>query len=421
MDQGQHKRVIRFSGDCRIGLVLPGGGARGAYQVGVLKAVSELLPRRSPSPFSVLSGTSAGAVNTVVLASRARLLHVAVAELEHVWGNFRSEEVFKSDASTMMRNTLRWAYAVLTGSLHGHQSLALLDNSPLRELLSTRVNFDAIQESIDAGYVDGVSITAAGYSSSRSVAFYQGAEEVDPWLRVRRVGRRTRLTLDHVMASIAVPIVFPPVRIGHEYFGDGAMRQATPLSPAVHLGAERILVVGVRNEQPDLPADGDAAYPSLGRVAGYMLDALFMDGLSADLERMARINTMLRQIPGTSPSGDTGPLRSIDAFVMLPSRDIREIAQRHIGEVPRPVRILLRGLGAMNKGGMQLASYLLFESGYTRELIELGYGDAMERREELLQFLRGEPMDAPSGITGWNELSSEYTSRLPVLNISEQE
>lgn len=421
MDQEQRKRVIRYSGDCRIGLVLPGGGARGAYQVGVLKAVSELLPRRSPSPFSVVSGTSAGAVNTVVIASRSRLLHVGVAELEQVWRNFRSAEVFKSDASTMFRNTLRWAYAVLTGSLGGHDSLALLDNSPLRELLSTRVNFGAIQEAIDAGYVDGVSITAAGYSSSRSVAFYQGCEEVDPWLRVRRVGRRTRLTLDHVMASIAVPIVFPPVRIGHEYFGDGAMRQATPLSPAVHLGAERILVVGVRNEQPDLPAEGDPAYPSLGRVAGYMLDALFMDGLSADLERMARINTMLRQTPGTVPRGDTGPLRPIDAFVMLPSRDVREIAQRHIHEVPRPVRILLRALGAMNKGGMQLASYLLFESGYTRELIELGYSDAMERREELLQFLRGEPMDAPSGITGWNELSSEYTSRLPVLKISEQE
>jgi len=421
MDQVHRKPVIRYSGDCRVGLVLPGGGARGAYQVGVLKAVSELLPRRSPSPFSVLSGTSAGAVNTVVIASRSRLFHVGVAELEHVWGNFRSQEVFKSDAGTMIRNSLHWLLAVITGGLGNQNRLALLDNSPLRELLSRRVNFAAIQKSIDAGYVDAVSITAAGYSSSRSVAFYQGGEEVEPWMRVRRVGRREELNLDHVMASIAVPIVFPPVQIGQEYFGDGAMRQATPLSPAVHLGADRILVIGVRNEQPDAPGNGDPVYPSLGRVAGYMLDALFMDGLSADLERMARINTMLRQTPGAAPEGDAGPLRPIDAFVLLPSQDVREIAQRHIREVPRAVRVLLRGLGAMNRGGMQLASYLLFESGYTRELIDLGYADAMARSDELLQFLRGEPMDAPSGITGWNELSTEYTSRMPTVQLSEQE
>ncbi len=399
--------------------MLPGGGARGAYQVGVLKAVAEILPRRSQCPFRVISGTSAGAINSVVLASRARLFHVGVAELEHVWGNFRSEHVFRADTWTLAKNGLHWLLAVVTGGLGRQNPLSLLDNEPLRELLRRRINFEAIQKSIDAGFLDAVSVTAAGYSSARSVSFYQGASATEGWRRVRRIGRQEDIGLEHLMASIAVPIVFPPVRLGHEYFGDGAMRQATPLSPAVHLGANRILVIGVRNETVDpIGADGiDPAYPSLGRVAGYVLDALFMDGLSADLERMARINTMLSQFPEHQVAGDEGPLRTIEAFVMLPSQDMREIAARHAQELPRGVRLLFRGLGAMNKGGMQLASYLLFESGYTRELIQLGYDDAMARAAELRDFLEGRPMDTPSGITGWQDLSAEYTQRLPVLQM----
>jgi NTE family protein len=216
------------------------------------------------------------------------------------------------------------------------------------------------------------------------------------------------------MASIAVPIVFPPVNIHGEYFGDGAMRQATPLSPAVHLGADRILVIGTRDEVPERGngTDADAHYPSLGKVAGYILDALFMDGLSADLERLTRINMLLEQSKEPIDLG-AGPMRQIDAMVILPSKDIREIAERHVGELPRSVRILLRGLGAMNKGGMQLASYLLFESGYTRELIQLGYKDAMGRREEIETFLRGESLGAPAGISGWQALWEEYASRFP--------
>lgn len=411
----------RCSGDCRVGLVLPGGGARGAYQVGVLKAVAQILPRRSVNPFPVLSGTSAGAINAVVIASRARLFHVGVAELEHVWANFRSEQVFKVDGWTMFRNSLHWLVAVVTGGLGNQNPLALLDNSPLRELLEQRINFDAIEKAIEAGYLDSVSVTAAGYSSARSVSFYQGAERIAPWRRVRRMGRRTGISLEHLMASIAVPIVFPPVLIGQEYFGDGAMRQATPLSPAIHLGADRILVIGVRSETaPSMLEEIDPVYPSLGRVAGYVLDSLFMDGLSADLERLTRINTILDQVPNASIQGSERPLRPIEAFVMLPSRDLRDIAARHVHEVPWPVRLLLKGLGAMNKGGMQLTSYLLFESGYTRELIQLGYDDAMARRDELLDFLQGKPVSSPSGISGWTDLSLEYTTRLPALRMSEQ-
>jgi NTE family protein len=409
--------------DARTGLVLPGGGARGAYQVGVLKAISELLPKRAANPFPLVSGTSAGAINSVVLASRARFFAGAVAEMELVWRNFESAQVFKSDGWTLSRNSAHWLFALISGGMGTHNPLSLLDNSPLRALLKKQIDFSHIQASIDRGHLDAISVTAAGYTSARSVSFYQGAPHIAPWQRVRRHGQPEELTLNHLMASVAVPVVFPPVKMHGEYFGDGAMRQATPLSPAVHLGANRILVIGARNEQPDivLPNEKDPVYPSLGVVAGYMLDALFLDGLSADLERLLRINLMLEETPNQQIDTDIGPMRRIDTMVMLPSEDIREIAARHVHELPRAVRVLLNGMGALNKGGMQLASYLLFESGYTGELIDLGYSDAMLRRDDLKAFVEGAPITAHGGISGWQDLSDEYTGRLRILKLSGQE
>jgi NTE family protein len=205
--------------------------------------------------------------------------------------------------------------------------------------------------------------------------------------------------------------------IHREYFGDGAMRQATPLAPAVHLGAERLLVIGVRDEEPDpLPRPGDEVpYPSLGRIAGYVLDALFMDGLSQDLERLTRVNLILDQVPGRVLDTGAARLRWIDAMIVLPSRDIREIAIRHLHEMPRPVQLLMSGLGALNYGGRQLASYLLFEQGYTRELIRLGYEDGLARREQLLDFMEGRPIEAPAGIAGWRDLSEHYSQKVRAL------
>jgi NTE family protein len=405
--------------DKRIGLILPGGGARGAYQVGVLKAIADTLPRRAPNPFAVISGTSAGAISSVVLASRARIFRHAVADLERVWANFRSQHVFRCDSWTMLRSSLHWFVAMVFGGLGVANPRSLLDNSPLREMLARNINLNSIQDSIDKGYLDAVTVTAAGYGSARSVSFYQGRAEHSPWERVRRVGRPATITLDHLMASIAVPMMFPPVQIQREYFGDGAMRQATPLSPAVHLGAERLLVIGVRDEESDRPpAPGEAVpYPSFGRIAGYVLDALFMDGLAQDLERLTRVNVILEQIPGRNLQGPRGALRYIDALIVLPSRDIREIAIRHVHEMPRSVQLLMNGMGALNYGGRQLASYLLFEAGYTRELIKLGYEDGMARREELRAFLEGAPIVAPAGIAGWHDLSEEYSQRLPALKL----
>lgn len=407
--------------DKKIGLVLPGGGARGAYQVGVLKALAELLPRRTPNPFAVLSGTSAGAISAAVLASRARSFRTAVSDLERVWANFQSSQVFRADAATMLKSSLHWFAAIVLGGLGERNPKALLNNDPLWALLRGRINFDSIQHAIDNGYLEALAITAAGYDSARSVTFFQGKPGHESWERVRRKGRPTNIVLEHLMASIAVPMIFSPVRIGQEFFGDGAMRQATPLSPALHLGAQRLLVIGVRSESPEqMPgADEQSRYPSFGRIAGYILDALFMDGLSSDLESLIRINLILANAPGRVLAGEFGQLHHTDAFIMLPSRDLRAIAARHIREMQRPVRLLMSGLGALNYGGSQLLSYLLFESAYTKELIQLGYEDAMGRREDLLDFMDGKPIESPGGITGWRDLSEEYSQKVRVLRMAD--
>ena len=372
-------------------LVLPGGGARGAFQVGVLRAIAELVPHGCVNPFPVISGTSAGAINSVVLASKARHFRVAVAELEKVWGHFRCEQVFRTDSLTMLKSSLHWFSAIVLGGMLVGTPKSLLDNSPLRSLLSRNVRFPRIQAAIDSGYLHAVAITAAGYGSARSTTFYQGSNGVPPWSRTRRIGVRRPLNLDHLMASIAVPMIFPPVNIGGEYFGDGAMRQATPLSPAIHLGADRILVIGIRDEAA-LPAPDPKkpqAFPSFAQIAGYMLDTLFMDGLYSDLERMTRINQLIDSVPESERGGPLKRMKPIDTMVVLPSQDLRVIAHKHLEEMPRAVRALLRGLRGRSKSEDRLLSFLLFERAYTRELIELGYQDAMKVKDQLLDFITG--------------------------------
>jgi NTE family protein len=371
-------------------LVMPGGGARGAFQVGVLKALGELTRRGRPNPFSVISGTSAGAVNSVVLASRARNFRTAVAELERVWGHFRCHHVYKTDHLTMLKSSLHWMASLVLGGWLVGMPKSLLDNAPLRALLSDNLHFPRIRDGIDAGHLDAVAVTAAGYASARSTTFFEACPELKGWERTRRLGKQIELHLDHLMASIAVPMVFPPVCIGNEYFGDGAMRQATPLSPAVHLGADRILVIGIRDETGEKIPDSPGDPPSFAQIAGYMLDTLFMDGLYSDLERITRINEMLDAAP---PEGDRrrsgARLRPIDTMLIVPSEDLRVIAHKHREELPFAIRALLRGVGGSNPSENRLLSFLLFEQAYTRELIALGYRDAMKVKDELLDFVNG--------------------------------
>ena len=390
--------------DKKTGLVLPGGGARGAFQVGVLKAVAELLPPGCVNPFPVISGTSAGAINSIVLASKARRFRVAAAELERVWGHFRSAQVFRSDSLTMLKSSMHWLASIVTGGLLVGTPRSLLDNSPLRALLSRNIRFPRIQASIEAGHLHAVAVTAAGYGSARSTSFYQATLDERPWSRTRRSGVRQPLHLDHLMASIAVPMIFPPVSIGGEYFGDGAMRQATPLSPAIHLGADRILVIGVRDEtgRPSTDPHRQQKFPSLGHIAGYMLDTLFMDGLYSDLERMTRINQLVDAVPQAERTGALTKMRAIDTMVIVPSKDLRAIAYKHRKEMPLPVRSLLRGIGGRTRSENPLLSFLLFEQAYTQELIELGYNDAMSEKDQLLDFVTGKDVPrlfAPDWVT----------------------
>jgi NTE family protein len=378
----------------RKALVLPGAGARGAYQVGVLKAIASILPERAPNPFSVICGTSAGAINAAVLAGRAAHFERAVADMEHVWGNFSAEQVYRADNWTMLKTSLHWLAAAMLGGLGVRNPASLLDNAPLRELLEQNVRFDGIARAIEQRHLDAIAVTASAYATARSVTFFQGRPELQSWTRIRRIGRATRLTIDHLMASSAVPFVFPPVQIGGEFYGDGSMRHRAPLSPAIHLGADRMLIVGVRDERPDAepPVGANPDRPTFAHLGGYMLDTLFMDGLYTDLERLSRTNRMLEQLGERKFSGTLGALRPLHTLVIVPHQDLRSVAAEHARELPRGVRILLRGLGAGSRSGMQLVSYLLFESGFTHALIDMGYRDAMAMEDELRAFLFDQPM-----------------------------
>jgi NTE family protein len=370
-------------------LVLPGGGARGAFQVGVLKAVAELLPRTAPNPFAVISGTSAGAVNSIVLATRAQKLRTAVAELERVWAHFRCHHVYKTDHLTMLKSSLHWMASLAFGGWLVGTPRSLLDNAPLRELLRRNVHFPRIRDAIEAGHLEAIAVTAAGYSSARSTTFFEARPGRAGWERTRRIGVNTELGLDHLMASIAVPYVFPPTRLGDEYFGDGAMRQATPLSPAVHLGADRILVVGIRDETGGRESGTSDGPPSFAQIAGYMLDTLFMDGLYSDLERITRINELLDAVSDEALRIGEKEMRPIDTMLIVPSKDLRMIAEKHRAELPFAIRALLRSVGGNSSGENKLLSFLLFEQAYTRELIKLGYEDAMRVQDELRDFVTG--------------------------------
>jgi NTE family protein len=372
-------------------LVMPGGGARGAFQAGVLTAIAEILPRGCRNPFPIVSGTSAGAINSVVLASKAKHFHQAVAELAHVWSNFESHQVFRDDPWTMLKSSLHWLSSIVLGGMLVGTPRSLLNNAPLHTLLGANIRFPLIERAIRNGDLHALAVTTAGYSSARSTSFFQASSETAEWTRKRRNGVRCRIDLDHLMASIAVPMIFPPVQIDGQYFGDGAMRQATPLSPAIHLGADRILVIGIRDETADpLPDPSQPPkFPSFAQIAGYMLDTLFMDGLYSDLERMTRINQLLDAIPEGSRNDAVGMVRPIDTMIVLPSQDLREIAHKHRKAMPITLRALLRGVSGKRRSENRLLSFLLFEREYTQELIELGYKDAMEVRDELEQFVTG--------------------------------
>ena len=371
----------------KAGLVLTGGGARAAYQVGVLKAVREMLPEADKTPFPIVCGTSAGAINAATLAVFADDFGAAVDRLLEVWEHFHVHHVYRSDPVGIARVGARWLAALTL--LSRTSPTSLLDNAPLAEMLSRRLDFGRVQENIDNGCLYAVSITCSGYSSGQSVSFYQGGPDTEAWERTQRVGAAMPIRAEHLMASAALPFIFPAVKINREYFGDGSMRQIAPISPALHLGADRVLVVSTARQDSNVepPRVRSNTYPSVAQIAGHAMNSIFLDSLNADIELVQRINRTISLIPPEKVREAGLPLRQIKVLVISPSQPIERMVVRHVHELPWTVRFLLRGIGAMNRNGSNLASYLLFESGYCRALIDLGYQDTMVRRAELLEFL----------------------------------
>ena len=382
------------------GLVLTGGGARAGYQVGVLKAVAQI--RRDAgintgNPFPVITGTSAGAINASALATRADDFDVAVADLVEVWANFRARQVYRSDLPGIIGTGARWLTMLMFGwlipGLQRARPQSLLDNAPLRSSLREWVEPVRIRELIRQGHLRGLAVTASSYGSGLHVTFYEAFNDILPWARSQRIAVRDAIGAEHLLASSAIPFVFPAVPLDIdgrvEYFGDGSMRQSAPISPAIHLGADRILIVGGgRMYEPPGPRAGCSDYPNLAQIAGHALSNIFLDSLTADAERLQRINSTLRLLPAEALAKTN--LRPIDVLMISPSERLDDLAGKHIGSLPFPIRSLLRAVGVSGRGetarGAALVSYLLFEADYTRELIDLGFKDTIARRDEVAKF-----------------------------------
>ncbi len=390
-------------------LVLSGGGARAAYQVGVLQAVADILPNLD-NPFPIICGTSAGAINAVGMAAHPGEFQQAVADLAQTWKDLEIEQVFKCGWFDLIGSAVKVAASFLNEGVGRNRPLALLDNSPLRHTLNSVIPFHNIERRISAGDLLAISITAMGYNSGESVSFFQGASHLRGWRRARRVGAPAKITVEHLLASSAIPTIFPAVFLSQEYFGDGAMRQMAPISPALHLGADRLFVIGVSsNRNPAHWGKRKAPVkhsPSMAQIIGQMFNSAFIDALEGDLEHMERVNALLALIDKDRCS-QTDHLRSVDTMVISPSKPLDKIAGRRVRDLPNSLRFFLRKTGATARGGgSAAASYLLFSHGYCNELMDLGYQDAMWEREAIENFFSAPPAgseepvaDAQGGIS----------------------
>jgi len=389
------------------GLILSGGGARAAYQVGVLAAIGRMRREAGAdqgNPFPVIAGTSAGAINAAFLASNADRFDEALGELVDVWRNFQVEQVYRSGVLGMIRSGARWISLLSLGWLFTQKRFrpqSLLTIDPLSDLLAQRIDLQRLPELMEQGHLRALAITASSYSTGEHVTFYDSQHEVTPWIRNQRLAQHGRLSHRHLLASSAIPFIFPAMRLegpqGNAYFGDGSMRQTAPISPAIHLGADKILVVGAgRMLEPPKKETGEPNYPSLAHIAGHALSSIFLDSLAVDVERMQRINQTLALIP--EDKRQSTHLRPVQLLLIAPSQRLDVIAARHAEALPATVKSLLRTLGAslntLEGQGNALVSYLLFEGAYTQELMALGEADALAQRDDIHQFF------------GWREVAA---------------
>jgi NTE family protein len=373
--------------DSKNALVLTGGGARAAYQVGVLSAIAKFVPRNHGIPFPIICGTSAGAINSTALACYSSCFHLGVKKLEWVWKNMNTSRIYHSDSMRVFSHLSKGMLGSFQADYANKTARSLLNNAPLRDLLNMVVDFKRIDTNILRGYLSAVSITASNYNSGNSISFYQSEESISPWFRAKRRGEPCQINSEHLMASAAIPLVFPSIKIRQEHYGDGSIHQLSPLSPAIHLGGENLFIVGV--EQPKEPAhnrENNPHPPTTATVAGHLLDTIFSDTLHSDIERLDRINETIKLIPPEVRKEKDG-LKTISSFLINPSHDFNAMAVDYFSDLPLSIRLLLRSIGITNDSESSIVSYLLFEKNYCRQLIKLGYEDTMEKETAIRKFL----------------------------------
>jgi NTE family protein len=368
-----------------IGLVLSGGGARGAYQAGVARAIAEIAAAAGVQvPFRAIAGVSAGAINAAYLGAFAHDLLNGARNLCDLWSGLTPERVYETSALSLGRIGARWARTLsLSPIVGGAPATSLLDTSPLRRLLSQTLPFASLHRNVAQGVLSGVALTATDYATTHTVTFYESAGRIPPWKRRRRLSQEVALGVEHVMASSAIPIFFEPVAVNGAFYGDGCLRNTAPLSPAIHLGADRLIVVGVRRRPGTLDDSPGPVRPTLARILGVLLNAVFFDAVDFDVERLTSINRML-EVTGMVPAGS--PVKPIEILTIQPSEDLGLIARDEVAHLPRVLRYLLRGMGTAEEAS-EVISYLSFEATYTTRLIEVGHRDAMDVRGQIEAFL----------------------------------
>lgn len=375
-----------------VGLVLTGGGARAAYQAGVLRAIAEARPE-GPCPFSAIAGVSAGSLNGAFLAAGAGDFRAVTQRMWDVWANVRTEEVFDTRAVALAKLSLSWIRNLSLGGLFRDPEVNyLLDTAPLKDFVRRHLNEEDVYRNLTSGLIHGLAISATNYVTGTGVTFFDGRESIQPWYRTTRIAIRTRLTSEHVLASCALPFFFPPVKVEGSFYGDGCIRFNTPLSPAIHMGADRLLAIGIRHfrtvertlELNRIPA---ADSPTVADITGVLLNAVFLDSLETDLERMERINRTVQLLHRGAAPDAIFELRNIPVLPIRPSRDLGSLAAELFDRFPLALRHLLKGIGASGRTGWDLLSYLAFDGAYTRRLLNLGYEDAQTHKDELISFL----------------------------------